>query len=213
MTESIFTFTHPAIMAHPTLITPRAFKNKKTGKELGEAKFGASFVLDRDHPDLAPFKALCVEVARSAGANPKEVAKWPFKSGTKLADDRKAVCEAAGKTPDGEYQRDKAVIAGRSKFPPSLAFLEGKRIVELDNETAIKNNAGKFYFGVLALPRLALVFTDIDGKKQVSAYLNMVLSLNKGQRLGATRSAAEVFKGYAGQVSDIDPTDDDDIPF
>ena len=66
---------------------------------------------------------------------------------------------------------------------------------------------------MLALPRLALVFTDIDGKKQVSAYLNMVLSLNKGQRLGATRSAAEVFKGYAGQMTNIDPTDDDDIPF
>ncbi len=225
-TSSFIQLTAPAIMSFPHLIKPQQFTDNGKGK--GDPKYGASFVLEPESPDLEPFKKHCARIAREKWPNIdlKEVTGWPFKNGTRLADKRAEKCKAAGKTPDGEWQRGKVVITARSEYRPRLAIIENGLIRDLDDEDAIKANQGKFYFGCLVLAQFNVVANAIKTgenaagtetfNRYVSAYLNMVVSLNRGQRIGGARSAAEVFKGYAGQATMEDPTAgnlDDEIPF
>ena len=215
---SFFNLTAPALMAHPHLIKAQAFTDSKTGKAKGDPKFGAAFVLDPTHPDLDPFKKHCFRIFTAAypSVDLKEVNAWPFKSGTKLADKRKAKCEEKGKKADGEWQRGKAVIEARSEYRPRLAILEpGRGILDLNDEDAIKAHSGKFYFGTMALAAFNVVANKIDAGERtnyyVSAYVQMVLTLNKGERIGGARPAGEVFRGYVGQMSNEDPTAGSDI--
>jgi hypothetical protein len=78
----------------------------------------------------------------------------------------------------------------------------------------------KFYSGVNVLAQFNFeAYDGVDPNPDgVTAYLNMICSLGTGDRvMGAGASAADVFKGYVGSMSNIDPTGglglDDEIPF
>lgn len=201
----IVNLTAPVVMIHPNLFVPKAFKAR--GKETGEPKYSASFLFAPDNPDLLSIKraAKAVAAAKWPGRPVSELAT-PWTSGDKLADKRKA----KGRN-DGEFQRGHLVMAARSKFQPRLAVVENGRIVDLDesNMTAFK---ARFYFGVEVLAQFNLVAYEGVGANPdgVNAYLNMVLSTNKGKRLSSGSSAAEVFRGYVGTYSAEDPTGDGD---
>lgn len=214
----LYSLTAPAIMAHPHLFEARSFKGK------GEPKFDANFVLDANHPDLAPIKNVIKEVAQAAepGVAIDAFGK-PLKSGSKLADKRKA--ERGGKYRDeAEYQRDKVVIIARSKYAPNLSVLDNGQVVELrDNEALRAKYKNKFFFGAEAIAEFRFVWypaTKEGDKPGVTAYLQSVLVTGKGTRLTGARPATEAFSGYLGKVSSEDPTigvgeasDGDEIPF
>lgn len=198
--EGVVNTTSPMTMTFPNLLEAKAVEIK--GKPSGEPKFSANFEAAPDHPDIAVLKQKAAAVARAKwpGRELKELA-FPFNDGSKLADKAKA------KGKDREFSRGKVVITARSKFQPRLSVIDGGRLVDLD-EALLPVHKGKLYSGVDALAQFNFVAYDGVGNNPdgVTAYLNMVVSLNKGTKLSAGQSAAEVFKGYVGLASPEDPT-------
>jgi hypothetical protein len=211
----LFTLEEPATLTFPdNLFTARAIGPK--GKEQGTPKFSSNFEFAPDSADLKRMKAQAVAVAREKWPDRdlKEL-KFPFSSGDKLAD------KATAKGKDREFSRGKVVVAARSKYPPRLSAVIDGKLVEFTDDTRATAKA-RFYFGVNVLAQFNLVAYDGVGANPdgVTAYLNMVCSLGTGDRLSSGgASAAEVFKGYAGHLSEEDPTGgagldlDDEIPF
>lgn len=204
-----FQLTVPVVMAHPHLDKPQAFKRK--GKDAGEPKFGASFVLDPNGPDFANLKA---EVAKAIKAKwpGRELKgfKVPWTAGDRLIEKYVAKKKAEGKEDDGkaDFQKGMQVVKGASKYRPKLAVVENGELIDVTDENMALHK-GKFYFGVQALARFNLVAYDKindDAQDGVTAYLDMVVSLNKGERLTGGPTAAETFKGVVGGLSAEDPT-------
>lgn len=217
--EGVYSLTAPTVMAFPSLLEAKKFK--RNGKETGEAKFGGTFVFEPDAQDLKDMKALCARLAKGKWPG-QELAKikFPFKSGDKEIERRIAKLKKEGKEYKGEndFMKGKVVLKASSKYPPRLSVILNGKPVDLDGD-ALKANAGKFYFGVQTLaqfnfvPYDAIEEGDSDG---VTAYLNLVLSLNKGDKLTTSRqSAAETFSRYIGHSTEEDPTQvggSDEIP-
>lgn len=208
-----YALTKPTTMTFPNLLEARAVQNK--GKPSGDPKYSGNFEFAADHPDLQAMKAKAVAVAKEKwpGRDIKELA-FPFSSGDKLAEKAKL----RGK--DREFSKGKAVLTARSKYQPRLSIIEGGKVMDLEGD-AIKAHGRKFYSGTEVLAQVTFsayegVGNNPDG---VNAYLDMVLTLNRGTKLAGGASAAEVFKDYAGAVSAEDPTQgmgadlDDEIPF
>jgi hypothetical protein len=201
-TLGIFASTKPARLLFPKVDKAEPFK--RNGKEVGDPKFSAGFMLDADNEDLAAIKAKALSVARAKwpGVDPKTI-DWPWKSGDKLAD------KAKEKGKNGEYQRGKVVLTARSKFRPRLAGLENGALVDYETDAAIALAKPKFYFGAQVLYEVNFVAYEAtrEGERNgVNAYLNSVVTLNKGERLAGGPSAAETFKGYVGAATSEDPT-------
>lgn len=198
----IFVTTAPVEMVFPHLFEPRAFKRGE-GRQVGEPKYDGMFVFDADHPDLTPLKQHMARLAKAEwGGN--EGVRFPLKSGSKIADEAKA------KTPpkDNEFLRDRLTVTARSIYAPGLSVLmDGRGFVDFrdDARASVKD---KFYAGVQVLVELNFVPQLVDGNKYMTAYLNKVASLNKGERRGGGKPASETFAGYAGKVSAEDPTAD-----
>lgn len=208
--EGTIKITTPVLQSFPNLDEAKAVK-QKNGKPSGEPKFSNNFEFPADHPDLPLLKAEAVKIAKAKwpGRAISELA-FPFSSGDKLAD--KAV--ANGK--EREWSRGHAVLTARSKYQPRLAVLDGGRLVDVDGDDKARVKK-LFYNGCTVLGEVSFnaydgVGTNPDG---VNAYLNVVISLNKGARLSGGSSAAEAFKGYIGSDSAEDPTGglDEEIPF
>lgn len=203
-TLGIYNLNSPAVMTFPNLFEPKAFKGSN-GKETGEPKYSANFLLSADHPDLKPLKTLAVSVAQARwpGRELKSLV-FPFSSGDKL---NEKLTQRGGKPRD--FQAGKVVIAARSKFQPRLSGIVNGKLVDFDNDAAIAANKGMFYSGVLVLAQFNMTAYQGIGQNPdgVNVYLNMVMSTNKGERIATGGvSAAEAFRGYVGQVSDTDPT-------
>lgn len=200
----LFTFNTPVMCAFPNLFEAKAVKRK--GKETGDPKYSLNLVVPKDHPEYALFRAHVAKVARAMFPDkPFSDMKLCIADGTKLAEKRKA---KSGKD-DGDFQRDKMVIVSRSKYRPALSALVGGKIVEFSDEN-IALAKKYFWFGVECCVQVnctAYDAIDEDGKPGVTAYLQSVMSLNKGKRIaGGGQSAAETFKGYVGKQSMEDPT-------
>lgn len=153
---------------------------------------------------------------------------------------QKAEFDAQGKTPDEAFKiKEKAekraelykpfagIITASSQYDVSLARLEGGKIVDIPDEEHARAQAGKdlFYPGAYVVPAVAFKAfrrKTMEAKDGVTAYLQNVLFIRKGERLAGAGGPAnnEVFDSYAG-YSDFDPTAnapsnkdlDDDVPF
>lgn len=201
-TDGIFSLTQPVVMAFPNLF--EAKRVKVQGKETGEPKFSANFVFPAASEDLKGMKQLAAKLARAKWPD-KQFSElhFPFNSGDKLADKRK---EKAGKE-DGDYMRGHVVINAKSKYEPRLSYIEKGRIIDLENDVAKIAAKGKFYSGVQVLAQLNFVpYQASEQNIGITAYLNMVVSTCKGDRLSGGQAASETFKGYVGSVSAEDPT-------
>lgn len=191
-------------MTAPAPITFANFAEAKAVTKGSKPKFSCNVELPEDHPDVAPIKALIARVAREAspGVDLGAIHK-PLGSGDRLADKAKA------KGKDREFSRGKLVLTARSDYRPGLSYLENGRLVDIEDETAIKaRERDTFYSGALVLAEVEFVWYDAvgeNGTPGVTAYLNKVLSTKKGERLmGQRQSAAETFKGYVGLASTED---------
>jgi hypothetical protein len=215
-TTGVFNLTAPATLCFPSLFEAKKFKGKN-GKESGEPKYQSTFAFNTDHPDLGALKSLAIQVAKAkwpgrdiAADFKAKTFKMPWSSGDALIEKRKKALADKGTPYDGkaDFAAGKVMIKSASKFAPKLAIIEGGRIIDLEGPALVANK-GKFYFGVEALGQLNFVAYDAvgdNGTDGVTAYCNLVLSINRGKRLSGGATASEVFKDYAGKLSAEDPT-------
>lgn len=224
--DNTFTFLHPMVLMYPNLIEARPFM--ENGKPKGAPKFGAGFIIDpvKQETEWKAFREHCIMVARAewpsidlkTELNPNN--GWPWRSGTKIADARKA----KGKDDSLSFLRGMALIRAGSggDYPPRLCGFESghKGPVEYADEQR-KANRAKFKPGMLVLAKVNVKTTIVTGNKYVVAYLNMVCSTgNMGPfEISVQKSAAEVFSGYQGHATNEDPTGgenfslNDEVPF
>lgn len=218
--DDLFTLTAPALLSHPAIFEAKAFipKGMKTPPAGQEPKYSGNFVFEATSEDLKGLKALAAKVARAKWPAPFPLSDlaFPFQDGTKVADKQKA----EKKNDKGEFQRGKAILIARSKFPPRISYLENGKIVDAESDAQIAIAKTKIFFGAEVLAQFRFVtHPAIGGNKQgVNCYLQMILATGKGTKMAGGQSAAEAFKGYVGHATDEDPTGgnqgiDDDIPF
>jgi hypothetical protein len=137
----------------------------------------------------------------------------------------KAELDAVGKSPDEAFKiKEKAekraelykpfagILTASSQFDIELARLEAGKIIDIPAEEHARAQAGKdlFYPGAFVVPALGFKpfrRKTLDAKDGVTAYLQNVLFIRKGEKLGSAGGPSnnEVFGSYAG-YSDIDPT-------
>lgn len=207
-TENYYTMSRPTLVSFPNLIKAR--KVKINGKETGKEKFSINFEFPADHPDLPHIKALLIRVAKEAWGSIEGV-HFPISSGEAAADKAKK----DGK--EREWSRGRAVLVSRSDFAPKLGAILNKQLVAFVGDDRSRAEP-YFYTGVEAGGTISVQAQTTEQGKFVVAYLNEVVSLNKGDRLtgGGSVEQNDTFKGYVGLVSAEDPTGgaglDDEIP-
>jgi hypothetical protein len=218
-TTGIFSFTAPVTAVWVNVIKPRSFKEKANGQEKGEPKYDCMFLFKEDHPDFTTLKQRAVAVCKAKwpgldipAAYKAGDIRMPWITGDKLIERKTKKLTKEGKTYDGGYDflAGNICIKSSSKYQPRLSVIANGNVLDLTEDT-IAAHKGKFYGGVLCLPQVNLVAYDAkkdDDKDGVTTYLNMMLSLNKGEKIGGSGgpSAAEVFKGYVGTMTTMDPT-------
>lgn len=224
----VFDTNEPVTLIFPSVYEARAFGPK--GKERGEPKYSAGILLKPGSgPDdpagalLRSLKAKAVAVARARwpGVDLKTLA-FPFEAGDKRADAAIEKAKKKGNSDPGDpqgFERGFVVLTARSKFQPRLAGLENGKLVDYEDDASKARAKPKFYFGTDCFIQVNLVAYDAvqaGSKDGVTAYLNQVVTLNRGKKLAGGASAAETFREYVGSVSDYDPTGGagtDDISF
>lgn len=137
----------------------------------------------------------------------------PFSSGVSQIAKKKAAAAKDGREYDGrlDFLDGQYVLKTSSQFRSRFAVIENGKITPDLEGTALEANKSKFYNGVKCLIEVNLraydgVGTGADG---VTAYLNIITSLNEGSRIQGGRSASEAFAGYAGKVTTENPLDAD----
>lgn len=205
-----FAFTKEVRMPFGNLLEARAVG--KRGKAKGTPKFSATLLLTPDHPDYEAMRKQAVAVARAQwpGRDLKEL-KFPWESGDKRIEKEKASAVKENRQPrDNAFFAGTLALTARSKYRPQLAALQNGRVVEY-NDDNIALAKSVLYNGIYVLAQVN--FTAYEGQQEdgignpdgVNAYLDMVMKVKDGERIGGS-SPASVFKSYVGQMTDEDPT-------
>lgn len=205
--QSIITFglDIPVRMVFPNLFEPR--KVKVNGKETGEPKYSATFLVPLDHPDFAKLvdKAKAVAAAKWPGRAYKEL-KRPFSDGDKMAE------KATARKKDGSFYKGMVVLKASSQFPPTIVDASRNPPIETINRKL-------FYSGAFIQAEVNFVAYDGVGANPdgITAYLNAVAFVRDGERI-AGRDATKSFKFVQGAKTADNPAagaaseDDDDEP-
>lgn len=193
------------------LFTPRSAKLKNG--QTTAPKFGAMYMMDPESDDAKAVKDAGIQIMKDKfpGWDPRMLGKpW------ELGDKHNAARVKKGKK-EFDNVKGKLLVQARSTNQPQLATLIDGKFITLEDPVAIKNAQPKFYSGVEALGYMTLApyGTDLDdeggGNRGVTAYLDIVVSTGKGDRVGGSRvDIREAFKGYVGQASSINPAASDD---
>lgn len=208
--EFFFTLTAPVQMIYPNLQTPKKAKNKQ-GKETGKPKYGASFCFPKDHGDV---KAIVNKMGQLIlhewpGTSQEEVngiIKNAFKSGAKVAAELR---ESKKSEEIAKFVEDKFVLKSSSEFAPTLGGIENNGAVDYRTDEQIALNAKKFYSGAFVGAKFKFVPMEIEEKKHMVKYLTEVFTLNRGDRIGGSRSAATTFSSYVGKHTGENPIEAD----
>jgi hypothetical protein len=211
----------PVVIGVCNLHTPKKYEGK------GEEKYGATFVMPPDHPDLKPIKDRIVALIK---------AKWPtldigaaikggnlmlpYQTGERAVAKYLANLAKKGKQPNDrlDWLKGQIVLKASSKYQPQLSVIQNGKVSAALEGAAITAFKGKFFTGAEALVELNLKAYDAinDGSKPgITAYLSTVVVTGKGTRRGGGVDPSIAFASYKGSVSNEDPTAgmDDEIPF
>jgi hypothetical protein len=211
-----YSFTAPVRMVFGNLFEAKPVGKKVNGKApTGTPKFSATFALPADHPDLLPLKQKAVAVAQAQwpGRDLKEL-KFPWENGNKRIEQEKKAAEKENRKPrDNAFLADKLLVTARTKNRPALAYIEGGQIIDV-NDATLTVAKSKLYQGMYVVAKLN--FTAYEGQRDedtgfgnpdgVNAYLDMVMKVKDGDRIGGGPSASVVFKDYIGTMTAEDPT-------
>lgn len=111
------------------------------------------------------------------------------------------------------YRQYAGILRAASKFDVALSKLAGGKIIDIPAEEHAKAQAGKdlFYSGSFQVVNIGVQAyrrKQIDGKDGATAYLNNVLFVRNGEKIGggASSSNSSVFGGFAAAYSEVDPT-------
>jgi hypothetical protein len=207
------TINVPARAEFPNVITPKTVT--QSSKE--PPKFSADFALNPEDPKQADaIQAIRLKIGEAAhdlfptmnvgDAIRSGELQVPLHSGDTLADGR---LKRSGKD-DRAWSRGHQILTARSgeDWPPTLAYYDGARVVELADGAPRSSLASKFYTGVYVNAQVRFqAWSNNKGEKGVTCYLQSICSYGKGKKLtGGKPSAADVFKGHIGLASDEDPT-------
>lgn len=197
----------PIVMLYPVVITPKPMMID--GKAKGDPMYQVQASMPLDHPELPALKALISRVAKEKFGTTKDVS-LPIKLGDPQADKAKA------RKKDREFMRGRVILTARSKqYAPVLSYVSEGKVVEVGEDMRAQVGS-KFYSGVEGTIEVNLVAYPGNGSNipnSVVAYLAEACSLCRGKKLGGGGSA-DKFAAFAknmGEVSDVDPTGDDEI--
>lgn len=217
--QESFTLTAPVIMGSEHVVEAFAYPIRGKVNEKGEPQYDAMFGFEPAADDLTALKMVIAKLygQKWPGRDMNGLAR-PIQNGTSLAEKGAAKAKADQKANNPqEWMRGLVVLKCKSKYRPQLGVVNGRSIIDLDEDAKVAIHKGKFYAGVNALAKFTLftyegVGANPDG---VSAQLDAVISLGTGKRLFSRASASEVFKGYQGSVTADDPRgpQGDEIPF
>lgn len=207
--SNLFVLTVPAEIAFCNLFEKS--KIKFNGVETGREQWDMTVFVSADSLELAEIKKLCVSIFKqnNPSVDLSDPKSWhrPWERGEDFI---KRVKDAKGdKAPDNEFMLGKVLLKSHSiLYPPNLSVnMPGRGIVDFRDE-ARDTVKDKFYPGCLVYAEYN--FQAYKGVGQnpngVTAYLNKVCSLNKGERRGGGKSGADVFGAYVGKLSAEDPT-------
>lgn len=198
----------------------KAFARK--GQPLGDPKFSASFVIAPEHPDFVAIKTAVFTLLKEnlpgkklvfgrrltqeeANAGAMEV-NVPWRKG----EEEIARLTEAKKDFKPEMYAGKMIVKASSKYQPALGILEKGGLKSLTTDEAIKvHKNSHFYSGAYYLPKFSLNFYAAKGRDPggVNLFLDGVIFIKNGERIGGkSRTAAEMFSGYVGKISQEDPT-------
>lgn len=201
-------FTKPVRAIFCNVLTARKFKDK--GKEKGEAKFDATFILDQADYTAVVQKAVAVAKIKWPGRDIKEL-RFPFKKAAQSQEKAKAKGKDPSIYPDGTY-----VMTARSQYAPALSRFVSSTPKSFGAQDADEAKA-KFYNGCWVVPCINFVPYEGDDKDGISAYLDAALWIKDGEKIGGGGDPAQTFSAYVGTVSAESPTGggdlDDEIPF
>ena len=207
--NNLFVLTMPAEIAFCNLFDKRAVRGGN------REQWDMTVLLPADSTDLAHIKKLCVAMfkQRYPDADLSDPRSWgrPWEGGDAYIARMKR--DKGEKAPDNGFMEGKVLLKSHSMlYPPNLSVnMPNRGIVDFRDEGRLTVK-DKFYPGCLVYAEYN--FQAYKGVGQnpngVTAYLNKVCSLNKGERRGGGRSGAEVFGAYVGKLSATDPTTDVD---
>jgi hypothetical protein len=192
---------------------------RRAGKETGEPKYSANFEFEPNSEDLKRIKAAIVAVLREAvpGVDLNQIGpvyKIPLENGDRLADKAKEKADKEKTTKMREWSRGKAVLTARTTTELELSAIVNGQYREFPDRKLAKPF---FYTGVFCGAEVLFKYYDAvddNGKPGVTCYLQKIISLNKGTKLTAGTSGADVFKHYVGIQSNESVLDEaQDIAF
>jgi len=209
----------PLVLNNPvTLLFPHVVEPEDRSK-FGDTKvvYSTGFMFPKDNQaTLNSIKEALLTEAKSFWPN-RDVAadvkegriRLPWRTGEKFIEKRKAKLAKANKSYNGsyDYMLGHIVVRATSSFQPRLCIWEkGKPTpTELTDAVRIKTSQAQFYSGVKAL--LGLKFSAYESELEhigdgIKAYLDVVVSLGFGKRLGGSIDPTTAFAGYKGPVGD-----------
>ncbi len=201
-----------ARLSFPDIWKAKAIKTK--GKEEGEAKFSAQFLLDKeDHAgQIKSVKTSILEVAIAKfckeNTPPKEA---KAQIGDMVAKGKLHLCLHEGNTKEYEgYNDSNMFLSSSSKLRP--------RIVARDGRTPLAEEDGKPYAGCYVNAVVRLWAQDNNFGKRINAELMGIQFVADGEPFGAAPLADDAFpdldegKKKTSERAE-EPDDDDEVPF
>lgn len=224
MSDTIYTMNPPSVAR---LIYSSIVEKSAPPGTGAEPKFSATFGLEeKDFKDIVPLMVNAIKdemgswtgnptdyyLACSSGetAAKRCLAKADLDASGKSADEVFKIKEKAEKRA-ALYRQFAGILVASSKFDFGRSRLEGGKIVDIGDDAHSLAAAGKdlFYGGAyvsFSIKLRAFRRKTLDAKDGVTAFLQNVLFVRKGERLaGGGASGNTVFGDYTN-YSDIDPT-------
>ena len=217
----------PARLLFSSVVVPSAAKLKNGG--FAEPKRSATFGIgEKDFKALVGHMIEAIKSEMGTFSKPDDyylacmsgetaakraIAKAAFDAQGKPADEAFKIKEKA-EGYAAMYRQYAGILTANSKFDVSIARLEGGKVIDIITdgmtpEQLKKTEKDYFYRGAYvsgAIELSAFRRKTLDDKDGVTAYLQNVLFVRRGESLGgASAPNSSVFGGYTG-YSDVDPT-------